>query len=196
MKIITVPNPTLRSSTTTVAIVDKKLRQFLNEFGDTLVKKDNPKGVGLAAPQVDVKWQIFATQLPAEPDSEEYLLRTFINPRITDHSEKYTYGGTAKDPTLEGCLSIPGIYGPVPRWQWVDLTYDFISGNELKTTTEHFVDFTARVVQHEQDHLAGILFIDHTVEYDLPLYKEDPQTDKLDELEPEFVMALVEKTKI
>lgn len=195
MKIITIPHPTLRTEAQEVRTVDKKLIQFIKELEDTLKKKDNPRGVGLAAPQVDTKWRIFSTQLPTEPQSDEYTLRSFINPRITDHSEHHTFGPEKKEPILEGCLSIPGFYGPVPRWEWVDLTYDYISEGELKTTNEHFTDFAARVVQHENDHLNGILFIDYIIQFELPLYKEDPKTEKLDELEPELILALAEKAK-
>jgi peptide deformylase len=195
MKIITVPHRTLRTTAQPVEKVDKKVRQFIQDLEKTLAQKNNPRGVGLAAPQVDNKWRIFSTQLPMTPESEEYRLRTFINPRITDHSQAHTFGADPKEPTLEGCLSIPGFYGPIPRWEWVDLAYDYIDGDELKTSSEHFDDFAARVIQHEHDHLDGVLFIDYTIEYDLPLYKEDPKTEKLIELEPEIVLALSEKTK-
>jgi len=195
MKIITIPHSTLRTEAQEVKTVDKKLIKFVKELEDTLFKKNNPRGVGLAAPQVDTKWRIFTTQLPTEPQSDEYKLRSFINPRVADHSDTHTFGPDKKEPILEGCLSIPAFYGPVPRWEWIDLTYDYIDGNELKTATEHFADFAARVAQHELDHLDGILFIDYTIQYDLPLYKEDPKTEKMEELEPELILALAEKAK-
>lgn len=195
MKIITIPHHTLRTEAQEVRSFDKKLTQFIKGLEETLAKKDNPRGVGLAAPQVDTKWRIFSTQLPIETQSDEYKIRSFINPRIIDHSENHTFGPDKKEPILEGCLSIPGFYGPVPRWEWVELSYDYISEGELKTTNEHFSDFAARVILHENDHLDGILFIDYTTQYDLPLYKEDPKTEKLDELEPELILALAEKAK-
>ncbi len=195
MKIITIPQPILRTQAQEIQVVDKKLTQFIKDLEKTLFEKKNPRGVGLAAPQVATKWRIFSTQLPTEPQSDEYKIRSFINPRITDHSDNHTFGPDKKDPILEGCLSIPSFYGPVPRWEWVDLTYDYIDGNELKTTSEHFDEFAARVVQHENDHVDGILFIDYIVQYDLPLYKEDPKTEKLEELERELVLALAEKSK-
>ena len=195
MKIITVPHPTLRTIATPVSQVDKKLVQFVGELEQTLANKTNPRGVGLAAPQVDTKWRIFATQLPISPQSEESKVRSFINPLIIDHSENHTFGPDKKEPILEGCLSIPGIYGPVPRWEWIDLEFQYISGDELKTTKERFSDFPARVAQHELDHLNGILFVDYMMQYSLPLYQEDPKNDKLYELEPEMVLALLEKVK-
>lgn len=197
MKIITVPHPTLRLKAQEITVVDKKLTSFIKNLEETLAKKENPRGVGLAAPQVDTKWRIFATQLNSDGDRDDQqpVLRSYINPRITDHSQNHTFGPDKKDPILEGCLSIPGFYGPVPRWEWVDLTYDYIDGNDLKTTSEHFEAFAARVVQHELDHLDGILFVDYIDQYKLPLYKEDSKTEKLEELEPDFISALVEKSR-
>jgi len=195
MKIITIPHSNLRIQAQSVTQVDRKLQHFISDLEMTLAKKKNPKGVGLAAPQVNMKWRIFSTQLPRATQDVQSVLQTYINPRITDHSEGHSYGGDKKEPTLEGCLSIPGFYGPVPRWEWLDLMYDFIDGNELKSASGHFTDFEARVIQHEYDHLEGILFIDHVIAYNLPLYKEDSETEKLEELEPELILALAETAK-
>lgn len=199
MKIISIPHPTLRTKAVAVATVDKKLKNFLSDLQKTLATKKNPKGVGLAAPQVDVKWRIFVTQLSAdgkrESESDEPVVpRIFINPEIVDHSSHQTYGPSKEDATLEGCLSIPGIYGPVPRWQKVTLRYDEVINDELRERTAEFQDFAARVVQHEYDHLNGVLFIDYSAEYDLPLYREDPKTEKLQEINDEMIAALIQKS--
>jgi peptide deformylase len=196
MKIVTIPHSTLRTVAQPVTHVDKKVIQFVQDLQTTLGKKNNPKGVGLAAPQVDVKWRIFATQLPEREDDEEsYQMRSFINPKILDHSDQFTYGPDKKEPILEGCLSIPGIYGIVPRWNWIELEYQVIEGTELVTHKERFTDFAARVIQHEHDHLNGILFIDYSVEFDLPTYKENSRTEKLYELDPELLLALFQQSK-
>lgn len=194
MKIITIPHPTLRTQAAPVTKVDRKLQGFLHDLEDTLARKRNPQGVGLAAPQVDVKWRVFVTQLTLSEGADPKL-RHFINPEIIDKSSEITFGPDKKEPVLEGCLSIPGIYGPVPRHQWIELKYDLIVGNELVSHREKFADFAARVVQHEQDHLNGILFIDYTEQYDLPLYKENKKTDKLYEIEDELVPAFIAQTK-
>src|SRR5258708_1890764 len=100
MKIITVPHHTLRTTAQPVTVVDKKLRQFIHDLEDTLIKKENPRGVGLAAPQVDVKWRVFATQLPTTPLSEtDAVVRHFINPEITDFGKKQTLGPDKQRPT-------------------------------------------------------------------------------------------------
>jgi peptide deformylase len=179
MKIITVPHPTLRSVASAVTLVDKKLLEFLQDLEETLLDTHNPKGVGLAAPQVDRLKRVFALNL-AEDNRE---LRSVINPSIIEHSTEVRFGPEKEDPYLEGCLSIPGIYGPVPRWQWVDLQFEVIKDNQLVRKVERFEDYGARVVQHELDHLDGVLFIDYSIKYDLPLYKEKRGSKKMEEID-------------
>lgn len=184
MKIVTLPHPSLRVQAKEVSQVDKKLLQFVKDIKSTLGKTKNPQGVGLAATQVNSSRRIFCTQL------EKRKLRAFINPEIVGHDNNTTLGPKKDEPYLEGCLSIPGIYGPVPRFGWVELQFQVIEGSELKTQTERFKDFEARVIQHELDHLNGILFIDYTKQLGLPLYQENKQTKKLDEIDPSIVEIL------
>lgn len=189
MKIITVPHPTLRQSAQPIISVDKKLRQLLQDLGETLIRKDNPRGVGLAAPQVNESWRLFATLLPpsGRRGDGQPQLRLFLNPRIVDTSPQLTFGENPDEPILEGCLSIPEIYGPVPRYQWVELSYDQVEGDQLVTHQQRFTEYAARVIQHEYDHLDGRLFIDYAVEYDLPLYRENGK--KMDEMSSQMVKA-------
>lgn len=179
MKIITVPHPTLRSVASAVTLVDKKLFKFIKDLEETLLETRNPKGVGLAAPQVDKLKRIFAINL-AEDNRE---LRSIINPVILEHSTELTYGPEKDEPYLEGCLSIPGIYGPIPRWEWVELSYEVVNNNELVKKQERFEDYGARVIQHELDHLEGVLFTDYSLKYDLPLYKEKRSGKKMEEID-------------
>jgi len=193
MKIIIAPHQTLRTKAISVEKLDKKIIKFVQELEKTLKQKESPKGVGLAAPQVDKKWRIFVTQLPldgqdftrdSDQEKEQPLqIRHFINPIITKHSQKLIFGETEgnKEPRLEGCLSIPKIYAPVPRWTWVELKYEIIKGGKLIKKTEKFTDFMARVIQHETDHLDGILFTDYALEHDSPIYFENEKTGKLEE---------------
>ncbi len=165
MKIITVPHLTLRQVMPIVTTVGVQLQQFFPEFSATLKATRNPKGVGLAAPQVDEQYRIFATQL-------EDGIRIFINPQITATSKEITFGPDKNDPYLEGCLSIPGLYGPVPRYAALTLQYQSMKNGELTAPQQQeFTDFAARVIQHEYDHLEGILFTDYITKYDLPLYQ-------------------------
>lgn len=179
MKIITIPHPTLRQKAKAVTTVDKKLKKFIAELEHTLDKTRNPKGVGLAATQVDDLHQVFATHFDKK-------LRSFINPIITSASKDLVLGPQGKEPYLEGCLSIPSIYGPVYRHEWVELAFDTIENDELVTHTEKFEDFNARVIQHELDHLNGVLFIDYTIRLGLDLYQENKDTKKLEPVDPEL----------
>lgn len=194
MKIITVPHPTLRQTADPIEKLDKKILSFLSQLGDTLVKKDNPKGVGLAGPQVDQLWRAFAIYLPTSGnrDDEDPILRLIINPRITQKSESLTFGPNPEEPILEGCLSIPGIYGPVPRHEWIELEFEELIDAEFVTKKERFAAFAARVVQHEYDHLDGVLFIDYAVEYDLPLYQEKGKN--MEEMSQEMIQAFYHQT--
>lgn len=202
MKIIQAPHPTLRTKAQEVTKLDKKILQFIPELEKTLDHSQNPKGVGLAAPQVDKKYRIFSTNLPldgSDPDEDSALsLAHYINPEIKKTSNNRILGENAKDEDyrLEGCLSIPLLYGPVPRWEWVELEYSYIKLNanqepELVRTKRKFSNFAARVIQHELDHLDGILFTDYLLEYDLPAYQPDPKTDKLEEIRNRQILEIL-----
>jgi len=174
MKVVTVPHPTLRAQALPVERVDKKLLQFVRDLAQTLQKARHPKGVGLAAPQVDKKWRILTTFLP-QTEGQSAISKVYINPVILRHSKNQILGLTASDRQSrdEGCLSLPGLYGPVPRYEWIELTYDLIQNQQLVSHQAKLMNFEARVVQHEIDHLKGILFTDYSLQYDLPVYRED-----------------------
>lgn len=187
MTILTVPNHKLRQPTQAVTKVDNGLKQFIERLGQTLVNKKNPTGVGLAAPQVGNQKSVFATYLP-DGITQQQKLAIFINPQVVDHSDILIIGENkkAKKAREEGCLSIPSIYGVVPRWQWVKFAFDQLEGNQLIRTEAVFQDFAARVMQHEYDHLSGILFTDRIIEHNLPVYKEI-NADKWEEIDPKIL---------
>lgn len=184
MKIVTAPHPALRKEADPVTEVTSELRSFIDELHQTLAETRNPRGVGLAAPQVDTNWALFATNI-GQTESLPPTPRIFLNPIVTDHSKKLVLGRKKSEPRLEGCLSIPGLYGPVPRWEWIELRYDVLDPHEdrLVEKTERFSDFAARLALHETDHLHGILFTDYSLEHDLPVYQEDPITKKHHEID-------------
>ncbi len=181
MKIITAPHHSLRQKANPISKIDKKVSKFLAELETTLRNKKNPKGVGLAAPQVDTNLRAFAMDLSRDEKIQD--INIYINPVITKHSFNKSLGENKKNPTLEGCLSIPNLYGPIPRWEWVEVEFDQITDGELQRTSEKFEWFPARVFQHELDHLNGILFTDYSLEFDLPLYRENEDKTKLIELD-------------
>jgi len=184
VKIITAPHPSLRQKAVAVKTVDKKLQFFINDLQSTLLHQSDPPGVGLAAPQVDKKYRIFCTLIAKEP-------RVFINPVINKASEAKILGENPqdKDYQLEGCLSIPQIYGPVPRSEWISLEYDVVVDQKLQRKSESFSNFPARVIQHELDHLNGILFTDYLLQYDLPAYQIG-QGEKLLEIEDRKILEI------
>lgn len=185
MKIVTIPHESLRQEAELVTTVDKKVLQFISDLEKTLKNKQNPQGVGLAAPQVDKNWAIFTTLLDSTDGKLEQ--RVFINPRIIDASDELILGPNEDESHLEGCLSMPGIYGPVFRHEWAKFSFQTIKNNELVDHEEVFSDFAARVMQHELDHLHGILFTDRALKDNLPVYKENKITKKMDEIDPELL---------
>lgn len=172
MNIVQVPHPTLRKKAQEVKVVDQKLISFIRDLEKTLKEKRKPRGVGLSAPQVDESLAVFVTLLPQDPEDTVPTMHSFINPRIVQQSDEKTFGEDLERPILEGCLSIPNFYGPVPRHSWVKFEFEVIENDQLKTKTDTFHDFAARVMQHELDHLFGTLFTDYTLQFELPLYSD------------------------
>lgn len=177
-KIIQIPHDTLRQVAKRIDKVDKKLIKFIAELEETLDKKRNPAGVGLAAPQVNTSIRAFCTNLST--------IKTYINPEIIKTSKKSTFGPDPEDPFMEGCLSMPDLYGPVPRWEWVEVEFQVLDNNKLVNKKERLESIEARVFLHELDHLDGILFTDYALEYDLPVYKEYKR-DKFQEVDHELL---------
>ena len=185
MKIISVPNPKLRQVSQEVEKFDQKLALFVHALAQTLISKTNPTGVGISAIQVGKPLRVFLTYLPLNIAKDHQFkhprLQIFINPIIIDASDQLTLGDDPKKPLVEGCLSIPGLYGPVYRHESIVvkfLTYNH--NNEIQEKTEKIIGFTARVIQHEYDHLEGVLFTDRNQKDNLPLYFE--KGDNLEEI--------------
>jgi peptide deformylase len=135
---------TLRRKSEQVAEFDAEIRAFLDRMNETMIWE---KGVGLAANQVGVARRIAV--INPDPDNNKTLLR-MINPRITAVSDELLT-------VEEGCLSVPGVRGDVPRHAWVEVLYQDETGKEHRLKAEGLL---ARIVQHELDHLDGVLFID------------------------------------
>lgn len=171
MKILTTPDPFLRKKAKPVKTITKKTLAEIGEMISTLKKTTDPEGVGLAAIQVGIDKQIFILFLEDGP-------HVFLNPKIIAKSKKMIRDvhKRAKNRWLEGCLSIPKIWGFVDRPYEVTIKYQTI---DLKTVTKTFTDIESAYVQHEVDHLNGILFIDHILKQKGEILKETP-----DGLEP------------
>jgi peptide deformylase len=145
-EILTVPDPVLKQVSTPVEQVDDDLRALMDDMLETMY--DAP-GIGLAAVQIGVPKRVIVMDL-ARPE-EEPAPRYFVNPEILWASEE-----TA--PYEEGCLSIPDIYDEVERPAKVRLRYLNYQGEQVEEEAEGVF---AVCIQHEMDHLQGVLFIDH-----------------------------------
>ena len=182
MKIISAPHPTLRKVASPVEKFDKRLLKLLERLKKQLLLEKDPEGVGLAAPQVNKSWQIFVMKKfgRSKQKEEKSIIRAFINPQIIDHSPKKTL--LEENEHFEGCLSVPKIYGPVPRWEWLKVQYQTVNDQgQVEVKKEKYSGFLARVIQHEYDHLQGILFTDYLLDNDLPAYTTE--NDKWVEIE-------------
>ena len=155
-EIVTVPNEVLRKKTRAVTKFDEKLQQLIDDMVDTM--RDAP-GVGLAAPQIGVLEKVIVVEYyedeeAAESEEDEpnltKKLYTIVNPEITRKSVE-TEEGT------EGCLSIPGFLGEVERHLAITVKGQNRHGQPV---TLKLQDWTARIFQHEIDHLNGVLFTD------------------------------------
>ena len=145
MEIIHYPHPTLRHASKPVMRVDRELKQIVAEMFERMYEA---RGVGLAANQVDLPLRLFVANLEAEPGKGDELV--FINPVVS----RPRGGGEESE---EGCLSIPGVYAPVIRPKQVRVEAYDLAGNEIRLEAEGLL---SRVIQHETDHLDGVLFID------------------------------------
>lgn len=161
--IVKIPNTVLFTQAKTVTSFDKKLDRLIRDMTQTLIGATNPKGVGLAAPQIGEPYRVFLTRPTEKSD-----IRVFINPVITHQSETTTDGVPERDNKLEGCLSIPKIWGKVHRAHSLTLTYQDQTGT---SHTETFNGFLATIIQHETDHTNGILFTQRVAEQQGQFYQ-------------------------
>jgi len=141
--ILTYPNPTLKKVSKEVTKIDDKIKAVINNLFDTMYASDN--GCGLAAPQIGSLYRITVIDV-SEDKSEKMCL---INPKIIKKEGEFK--------GMEGCLSFPGVFEKVKRFE----TITFEAMNENGETYQKECDgLLAECVQHEIDHLDGILFID------------------------------------
>ena len=149
-------------------IRDERLQQLIDALIITAITKN---GVGIAAPQVSASYRLFivASRPNARyPNAPEMEPTAMINPQIIVHSDQIV-----KD--WEGCLSVPGMRGLVPRYQKIEVEY---SNRDGKLHRQELTDFVARIFQHEYDHLEGIMFLGR-VESSRDLIKEEEYQERI-----------------
>ncbi|MCE5303172.1 MAG: peptide deformylase [Planctomycetaceae bacterium] len=165
LRVLKYPHPALRHKSKPLRRVDGELKDVIREMFDLMYRQ---KGVGLAANQVDLPYRFFVINPEGEPTKGREFV--FLNPVLEKRS------GTAE--AEEGCLSFPEIFAPVKRSAKVTVSAYDLDGQEIRC---EFDGLMARAVQHEYDHLDGVLFVDRLSPTGLLSVKE-----ALAELEREF----------
>ena len=145
MKIVRYPHPALRHPGRSVTTVDKKLRVQVGEMMEAMYEA---RGLGLAAPQVALPYQLLVMNITGDPEQKDQE-EVFINPVIVERK------GNVDDE--EGCLSFPGLYQKVRRAKTIKVQAYNLKGELVEKVV---TDLEARAWQHEIDHLNGVLFID------------------------------------
>jgi len=162
LQIIQHPHPTLRYKSKPVKRVDADLRKQVAEMFELMYEA---RGIGLAANQVGLPLRMFVMNLAGEAGAGEEFV--FINPTFIK--------ATGGDEAEEGCLSLPGVYGPVLRPAEVRFTAYTLAGEKFDESVDGLF---ARCVQHETDHVDGIMFIDRMDEE--ALYQIQSQVDQFE----------------
>lgn len=170
MNIITTPNPLLRKKSTKVSVIDEEIEDIITQMRQNSLdwERDHPHelSAAMAAPQLGINRRIIIVRDDLD-DKDNQHFTALINPEVIK-----TDGKTVKD--YEGCLSVPEIYGLVPRPSKAKIKAQLEDGTEVRIKADGFL---ARTLLHEIDHLNGILFIDHIKNDHDAFYKLDEKGD-------------------
>lgn len=151
-EILQIGNPILRKIATEVTEIDSaKIQTLIDEL---ILITQQSHGVGIAAPQIGISYRVIIVASHPNiryPDAPFMSPMAMINPRIISHSEEIVIA-------TEGCLSVKEKRGDVPRYENIVVEYITRDGNVQR---QEYHNFIARIIQHELDHLNGILFVDH-----------------------------------
>jgi peptide deformylase len=170
LEIVHFPDPILKKVADPVTEFDEDLEKFCFDMLNTMYRAP---GIGLAAPQVSVSKQIIVMDIDFEKESrtkpngteEKYLTnqnpRILINPKIVEKDGTQLYE--------EGCLSLPGIFEKVKRAETIKLEYQDVKGENQVLEAEGTLSVC---IQHEMDHLKGIVFIDHLSSFKKSFYRK------------------------
>ncbi|GDX63116.1 peptide deformylase [Candidatus Saccharibacteria bacterium] len=151
-KIVTIPNKILRMKSKRIGFVDDSIRDLANDMIQTTLDWDHDSefGAALAAIQIGEPLKLTVVRNDFD-DAKSKEFTTLVNPEIVKSSNE-----NVSD--VEGCLSVPGVYGRVSRPLKIKVKAQDINGDPIRLTLE---GFPARVLQHEIDHMNGIIFLDH-----------------------------------
>ncbi len=150
MNIVLFPHPALRYKSVPITKIDSTLKRTVEEMFELMY---DAKGIGLAANQVGLPWRLFVINLTADPAQKDQEM-IFLNPEIVKRSAT-----TEEDE--EGCLSIPDLYGPVTRSSKIIVDAFDLKGQNFELELD---ELAGRAVQHEYDHIEGVMFTDRMSE--------------------------------
>lgn len=172
--IISLPNPHLRLKSQRVGIITPEILQVIDDMEAATINwdesRDHEVGVALAAVQIDKLFKIVVVRNNYD-NKDDHSFTAFINPEIIKREGQIIYD-------YEGCLSVPSIYGSVPRHEKIRVKALNTSGEIFRVNAEGFL---ARIFQHEIDHVNGIVFIDHIKDTPEAFYRLT-ETGKLESL--------------
>ena len=166
MEVVVYPHPALRRGGQTVTEFDQALRDLSSQMFEVMY---DDGGVGLAAPQIAIEQKLLVLNPTGSKDDRSGEL-VLVNPKITKKKGR-EYGE-------EGCLSFPGIYAEVERFVDITISHQDLEGKEASLSANGWL---ARIIQHELDHLEGIVFTDRLSPADKMRVK-----GKLEEMEQRF----------
>ncbi|WP_455202843.1 peptide deformylase [Kaarinaea lacus] len=165
LEVLTIPDPRLKQESEPVERFDESLRDFVNDLEETM--RSSPGGVGIAAPQVARFQRIVIVDVSSKPRIKNHGRLVLINPEITE------WQGMEKG--REGCMSVPDYTGNVIRAKSIKLN----ACDEFGELHRYeFEAYEARAVQHEIDHLDGILFLDRLVSRRADLFQRKTYQEK------------------
>ena len=164
LQILNAPNTILSNKSLLIKRLDGRILKLIDEMRVALEAATDPIGVGLAAPQVGKNLQLFIVK----PNLKSKIF-VFINPKITNHLPiKNVKRNSIRK--LEGCLSLKDIWGEVERFPEITVRY---LDEKSNLHSRKFTGFMATIIQHEMDHLEGILFPKKVLEQKGKLYKSE-----------------------
>ena len=172
-KIITVPNPNLRKKSKPIKKITPRIKKLVKDLIDTAKAQKEPEGVGLSAVQIDKQDRVFVVLLDGK-------FIAFINPEITWRSaKKFSQVLKEHERFMEGCLSIPNYFALVDRPYSVKLKWQNLNG---KVQERKFEGKPSAYVQHELDHLDGIIFVDRALKQGAKIYELQKSPEGEEEL--------------
>lgn len=169
LTILNAPHKVLTTIAKPVDKIDQDVMDLVHKMEKTLIAQKDPEGVGLAAPQVGISLRLFIMRLKKGDPVEVVINPTYAHTPPSHTKKKSTEGKKNEQPKMEGCLSVSRIWAPLKRQPVVTIEYTTLDGTRK---TETFRGLKSTIVQHELDHLDGVLFTQRCIEQNVQLYEE------------------------